>query len=63
MKNKCTHYQGQCDHLVCRRFEGGPEYPLGRTLLSYAAIEPCIVMGCVHEYGHEGAHEYEEPSE
>jgi len=22
------------------------------------AHDPCIMMGCVHEYGHEGAHEY-----
>jgi hypothetical protein len=29
-----------------------------RPLIAYAAIEPCIMLGCIHEYGHDGKHEY-----
>lgn len=28
-----------------------------RSLLAYVTIDPCIVLGCVHEYGHRGTHE------
>lgn len=28
-----------------------------RDLVAGASIEPCIVMGCTHSYGHLGAHD------
>lgn len=31
-----------------------------RSLSAYASIEPCIVMGCTHEYGHVGQHDLDE---
>lgn len=31
-----------------------------RNLSAYASIEPCIVMGCTQEYGHQGLHDLNE---
>lgn len=30
-----------------------------RSLYGMIFGDPCLVIGCVHDYGHEGKHEYE----
>ena len=30
-----------------------------RSLYGMIFSDPCIMTGCVHEYGHKGKHEYE----
>lgn len=40
-------------------------YPMDAVsvaIRNLAAPNPCIVVGCVHEYGHEGEHEIQEAS-
>ena len=31
-----------------------------KYLYTYATIDPCIILGCTEEYGHAGAHVFEE---
>lgn len=33
------------------------------SLYGMVMMDPCIVLGCVHEYGHEGRHEHEHESD
>lgn len=38
------------------------DYPMDAVsvaIRNLAAPDPCIMRGCVHEYGHEGEHEYQ----